>query len=357
MKRNWLKIAVGLGELPESAEELYAFINFAEREHIMAQVAHRHMTETDGKLFELFQNAVIRADYDTRMLQFEANRIERALLGYEVCPILLKGGSYVVTEHRASDGRRVSDLDIMVVENKLELVEQALTLAGWQGDETTNNDYDQAYYREWMHELPPMRHQRRRTLIDVHHRLTPKTARVQIAHEKMIKAAVNIEGRNLCTFTPIDRFLHASYHVFYDGELDTPARSLIEIYYLFDALTRDEREQLSERAKTVGAQRALFVSLIMLERYFDHPDARIVIGQLQVSSDVKIPASVMILTKVMNARIDEGTFCRFAKLWLYLRGHWLRMPFFMLLKHLVTKAFRKPEKKLPKDFLDNNLFG
>ena len=37
--------------------------------------------------------------------------------------------------------------------------------------------YDDAYYRDHMHELPPLIHKERDRMIDVHHTILPLTAR------------------------------------------------------------------------------------------------------------------------------------------------------------------------------------
>jgi hypothetical protein len=351
MKLDWLKIAVGQNPLPSNSHELQAFIEFAEREHILAQIAHAHNGEPDGKLRNLFDGAILRADYDRRMLCFEANRIERALLDFDIKVIVLKGGSYALSGHKASHGRRVSDLDIMVAEHDLSAVEKWLIMAGWGGDKSTDNDYDQAYYRNWMHELPPMRHQKRRTIIDVHHRLTPKTARIKLDHEKMIEAAARIEETTLYSFTSIDRFLHAAYHIFYDGDLDTPARSLIEIYHLFEGLDDNAVKGLIARANTVGALKPLIISLLALKQFFASDRAKALlneVGKINVSK---------LLFNIMAIEITGGACAPIAKFILYVRGHWLRMPFFMLLRHLLTKTWRRKAKKLPQDFLDRGLMG
>ncbi|UUZ51358.1 nucleotidyltransferase family protein [Massilia sp. B-10] len=39
-----------------------------------------------------------------------------------------------------------------------------------------HDPYDQRYYRVWMHEIPPMQHVQRGSVIDVHHAILPLTA-------------------------------------------------------------------------------------------------------------------------------------------------------------------------------------
>ncbi|WP_311964411.1 nucleotidyltransferase family protein, partial [Acinetobacter baumannii] len=74
----------------------------------------------------------------------------------------------------AGRGRLFSDVDILVPKPRLDEVEAALMLHGWAS--THLDPYDQRYYREWMHEIPPKVHVRRGISIDVHHAIMPETA-------------------------------------------------------------------------------------------------------------------------------------------------------------------------------------
>ena len=66
-------------------------------------------------------------------------------------------------------------------------VEGALMLHGWS---TTHHDaYDQRYYRKWMHELPPLKHNTRGTVLDVHHAILPVTARLKPDSRKLLAAS------------------------------------------------------------------------------------------------------------------------------------------------------------------------
>jgi hypothetical protein len=107
--------------------------------------------------------------------RLEITCIQDALKAVNVPLVLLKGSAYFIAGNNAAKGRIFSDVDILVPENKLHEVEIALIKEGWM---TNNRDpYNQKYYRQWMHELPPLRHLRRQTTIDVHHNILPKTSR------------------------------------------------------------------------------------------------------------------------------------------------------------------------------------
>ena len=94
---------------------------------------------------------------------------------------------------------------------------------------TTHHDaYDQRYYRQWMHELPPLRHMTRQTVLDVHHTILPLTAHLKPDPAKLWEAAVGIEGQvNFCVLAPVDMVLHSATHLFHDGELEHGLRDLV----------------------------------------------------------------------------------------------------------------------------------
>ena len=62
------------------------------------------------------------------------------------------------------------------------------------GATTHHSAYDQRYYREWMHELPPLLHVRRQTALDVHHAIAPETARGSAIDSKACAEAAHYDA-------------------------------------------------------------------------------------------------------------------------------------------------------------------
>ena len=116
------------------------------------------------------------AEAHQRMIRWEVNRIQRALEGVGAKFMLLKGAAYLLSGFPWALTRLTSDVDIIVEFSQLPAVEAGLQAAGWRGAEP--DDYDDAYYRQWMHELPPMQHTLRGSVIDVHHTILPRTSRL-----------------------------------------------------------------------------------------------------------------------------------------------------------------------------------
>ena len=118
-------------------------------------------------------SAAKMAERQQRELRWEVEQIREALAPIGVPVVLLKGAAYVMAGLDAAEGRMVSDVDILVPREALVEVESALMKKGWIS--AAKSAYDQRYYRTWMHELPPLRHIKRGTVIDVHHAILPTT--------------------------------------------------------------------------------------------------------------------------------------------------------------------------------------
>lgn len=337
-----LQCIVGESALPQDVMNAISVINYADRNHILGQMAHCYDQPPTMGVEDVFNNAKLRAQHDHTMLRFEMDRVSRALQGSGVKAVILKGGAYVARGLKASMGRRVSDLDILVASEDIARTEGLLKAANWLPDEQTDNPYDQQYYRDHMHELPPLRHKTRGTVIDVHHSLLPRTARYQVNVDLMLETSVPIPDQELWTFQPVDIFAHSAIHGFFDGQLDVPARTLVELKLLYDDLSDDEKACLGQRAKEIGAQKAVAMALWAIGNIFDNPRAAAEARALMN------PFRSLLLKRALISKTVNSRFSIFAKGYLYLKGHYLRMPIYLLLPHLLRKAARwRPASNAP----------
>ena len=111
------------------------------------------------------------------LVAWEVNRVQWALQGMDVPLVILKGAAYVLAGLPVVRGRLFADLDLMVPLAHIDAVEQALVAHGWLRMQI--DPYDDRYYRVWMHEIPPLRHRERKTEIDLHHTILPRTSRLK----------------------------------------------------------------------------------------------------------------------------------------------------------------------------------
>jgi putative nucleotidyltransferase-like protein len=258
---------------------------------------------------------------------WEAEMARRALAPLGVPTILMKGTAFHAAALDASIGRSVGDLDILVPRARLREVEAALVEAGWEHIKPTDG-YDDAYYRRWMHELPPLIHRTRDRMIDVHHTILPLTARPRPDAEALIAASVALDS-GLRILAPADMIVHAAAHLFADGDLAGGLRNLWDIDRLLREFDSPEfRRTLDERARLHQLDGAVARALRLSHRLYGTPVAA---GRPRLS-DRLFEARLLARNGWGRERRKE---LRFAY---YLRGHWLRMPPLMLARHLWIKA-------------------
>jgi Uncharacterised nucleotidyltransferase len=287
-----------------------------------------------------------------REVRWEVDRIERALADIDTPIVLLKGAAYLMADLPPARGRLFADIDIMVERGHIAAVEDALFAAGWiSGD---RDAYTQRYYREWMHELPPLQHVHRHTVIDVHHTIAPPTSRFAVEGQRLLQRCVALKGsKRLHVLDPLDMVLHSAVHLFQEGEFDHGLRDLLDMndLVLHFSASAGFWEALFARAVELGMQVPLYHALVHLQRLFGTaPPA----GE-PVDVDALRPSwlgrRVMgaLLSRALrpmhpSCRVPQGAPARWL---LYVRSHYLRMPMHLVLPHLARKAwmrqFAKPE--------------
>lgn len=281
-----------------------------------------------------------------REVRWELRCIRHALAGLDCPVVVLKGAAYLMAELPPARGRLFSDIDIMVPKAALDSVERALKDRGWISAHP--DPYDQRYYRRWMHELPPLHHVKRRTVLDVHHTILPPTARLHPDVGKLFADAQPLPGgARLMALSPVDMVLHSAAHLFHDGELENGLRDLTDLHGLLWHFARDDGfwEVLVERAVEMELIRPLFYAL----RYSDR------LLSMQVPDEVWPAASEgrprtavlafmdMLFSRALlpDHRSCDGRLTPLARWLLYVRSHALRMPIHLLLPHLTRKYLRR----------------
>src|SRR5438876_7969208 len=114
----------------------------------------------------------------------------------------------------------------MVPREKIEEVERTLIRSGWAVADL--DDYDQRYYREWGHEIPPLQHAERETPLDIHHTILPLTSRFHPDAAALLAASQPLDNPRLRVLGPADMVLHSTVHVFND-EVSHPFRDLSDL--------------------------------------------------------------------------------------------------------------------------------
>jgi len=283
----------------------------------------------------------------------EVGHIGKALAPLDVPLVLLKGAAYVMAGLPAEQGRMFSDVDILVPRARLPEVESSLMLAGWIG--THQSAYDQRYYREWMHELPPMVHMTRETTLDVHHGISPLTARWPVSSDLLLAGIVPLPDTcgtpGLSVFAPVDMVLHSMVHLLLNEEFANGLRDVSDLDLLLRHFGAEATfwPRLVQRAAQLGLQRALHHGLWCAAEVLLTPVPADVQQAVSGWGPASIPAALVkaswrrALCAPHASVADAGT--PVALLLLTLRAHWLRMPPLMLARHLFIKTFKLHEKR------------
>jgi hypothetical protein len=299
--------------------------------------------ELSAKARDYLVAARLVAAHHQRTVHWEVNRIRHALKPVGVRIVLLKGAAYTIAKLPAREGRLASDIDFMVPKAELGPVESALDAAGWK---TMKLDpYDQRYYRTWMHELPPMRHETRDTVLDVHHTILPESSRYHPDPVKLLEAAVDLDD-DLAVLAPEDMVLHSATHLFADGDLAGGLRELLDLDALFRHFGDSDPgfwERLAPRAVELDLQRPLFYAVCFCRKLLGTP----IPEQAVIASHRGSPSrpSVWLMSSLAERAILpdlDGRWTTDAALWLlYVRSHWMRMPPLLLGQHLIRKAWHR----------------
>lgn len=270
------------------------------------------------------------SDIATRAALWEAEMIRRALAPAGIVPVLMKGTAYAALDRPWARGRQIGDTDIMVAERDLPAAERALLDAGWEW--VKSDPYDEDYYRRWMHELPPLIHRDRDRMVDVHHRILPRTHRSRAAPEPMLARAVPA-GAGLMALDPADRVIQAAAHLFDDGDFQGGLRNLFDLDGLLRDLSDADWPALRQRADAMRLTKPVARAVQLAARIWGTP----VVGAWPKGAGMDDA-----IERRLFARDDWGRETakglRFA---FYARGHWLRMPPLMLARHLLTKATKR----------------
>lgn len=280
----------------------------------------------------------------------ECRRISNALEGLRTKVVLLKGAAYAATGLRASHGRLYGDIDLMVPRQDIAQAEGALMAHGWLIGEI--DPYDERYYRQWMHEIPPMTHLQRGTVVDLHHNILPMTASRVPNAAHLLADSRPVAGTSLSVLSPADMVIHSAVHLFHEGELRNGLRDLLDLDALLTQFSREDSSfwsQLLSRAVLLNQSIPLHLAL----RYVG-----LVVGTNVPTEVSAAAAKVARLGSARQAGLDAmylrallpdephggGATLAAARVAVYVRSHALRMPLARLSYHLARKAVMRTIK-------------
>ena len=344
-----------------SLEEWDLLVRQARRTNLLARLAivldeHGRFAAIPEQPRRHLDSVRLLADKQHRDIRWEVRSIRRALRGTAIPVILLKGAAYVMEGLSAARGRLVSDLDILVPRDDLPDTEQALMIAGWQSSHLDKRD--QRYYRKWMHELPPLKHMRRLSVLDVHHTLVPLTSRYHFdatplfTDARVLEKAATPVDSDLLVLSREDMVIHSAVHLFCDGEFDHGLRDLADLDDLVREFSQTAGfwEALQGRARTLRLGRPVFYAMRYLQRILGTPVPEALRDPRVMGGPNRLIQGVMDFLFMRALEPDhpscDRSFTALARWVLYVRAHYLRMPLHLLLPHLLGKVLRRDESPL-----------
>lgn len=290
-----------------------------------------------------------------RQLRRELTELGRATATLSGPILLLKGSAYEALDLPLASGRLPADIDLLVEHPRLPEIEHALREAGWIPAEL--NDYDERYYREWSHELPPFKHPARGIECDLHHSITPAMRGQGVDTKTLIDQSIEVEWDGHCRFRvlqPVDQLIHCALHTFKDSDLTLRLRESMDfdlLYRHYAAADAELPRKLAERALELGQSRPLWWAVHFARRWLGSPIPDVVLATLPAPSPGTIRVMEWLCDRAMlpGPRLERTGLDRLAALVLLSRYQYQRLPLSKLVPHVLEKSRRRllPSRETP----------
>lgn len=341
--------ATPAGAAAFSAREWEALLGQARRSRLLARLAVHFADQPEGLAAvpapqrQYLQGALALVERQRHEVLAELAHLRRALKGVMTPVVLLKGAAYLLADLPPARGRVFSDIDLLVTQPQLDEIERELFAAGWISQE--RDAYNQRYYRQWMHEIPPLAHVTRHSVIDLHHTIAPPTSRFKVDAARLFDRIQPVGSSGFFILGPEDMVLHSASHLYQEGEFDHGLRDLLDVV---DLLTHFGQvaafwPALLARAAELGLGEPLYHLIEQARR----------LGALHVPADCEAglralrpawPSRALVaalLAQVLRPQhpSSDTRLAKMARWLLYVRSHQLRMPIRLLIPHLVRKAY------------------
>ena len=232
----------------------------------------------------------------------------------------------------------------MVPKAALPDVEQRLNWSGWFPLHTSA--YDEHYYRQWMHEIPPLEHKNRGTVLDVHHTILPPTSGIKPDPQELFDASVALRGEweFFRVLAPADMVIHSACHLFF-GEFHKGLRDLLDLHILLTDFSVDPTfwEALVERAERLRLALPVLDAIEQCQRIYETrvpPAVVVLLERAATTAWPRVTRAWLFDHALRPAHASAfGRSTRLAHWLTFVRSHWLRMPLPLLAYHLSHKAF------------------
>lgn len=304
----------------------------------------QYPSEVQRHLFSAHVYAKRQAD----QIEYEAKELNQLFQQVDVQAIFLKGAAYTLRGSFNGLGRVCSDLDVLVDKSDLAKAEAHLKSNRWRSESL--NDYDEKYYREWAHEIPPLFQINRATVVDMHHNIYPPISGRAPSVETFFDSK-QLTETGCFVLDPACTILHSLVHMFTNEDSSSWMRDLLDICLLIEEFgDQDCWTKLIELAIETKFTSEL-ASCITVISYYSKIDIPQQAKDFVSNQKLGFTDKFLMNTIFVNAIVPEHEAVnkfknRMAKQVVYLRGHWQKMPFPILIKHFAIKSFLGLRDKL-----------
>jgi hypothetical protein len=167
----------------------------------------------------------------------------------------------------------------------------------------------------------------------------------------LLEAAIELTGEHagIKVLSPLDRIIHSATHLFYEGELEHGLRDLVDLDGLVCGLDQPDRLLLADRSIQLGLQTPIYYALHYLQLILDTKGLDEVLEKL-VLAGCKPKHIDFMDVLFLRALMPDHASCDdrwtgLARWCLYVRSHWLKMPWYLLFPHLFRKAWMRMTDK------------
>jgi hypothetical protein len=291
--------------------------------------------------FKHMKSAAIYSSRQSEQVIFECKLLQNTLDAENIQSVFLKGASYTLRKSINSQGRVYSDIDLLVAKKDISKAEEVLKKHAWCAKKVS--EYDNNYYREWSHEIPPMFQIHRGTVLDLHHNILLPISGREVDVELLTKNCQLIEGSYTVLSYPAT-ILHSIVHLIINEDLSNGYRDVLDITALIKENNSPEFwQEIISLSSTLGFNNELYIALSLSERY----------ANLAIPSNVWLNFSKQKNNHKLNFLLNHVYYFalqphspaiqtvkhKLAISVAYFLGHLQKMPLKVLIPHLLTKSF------------------
>ncbi|GAB2698506.1 nucleotidyltransferase family protein [Aliiglaciecola aliphaticivorans] len=286
-------------------------------------------------------SAQVYAKRQAQQICFEAVEFRLLLEQVGITAVFLKGAAYTLRKSLNSYGRVCSDIDVLVNKKDLNIAEAHLKQNRWQSEELS--DYDEKYYRDWAHEVPPLIHVNRATVVDMHHNLYPPISGRATNISQFISSRQKTQS-GCFVLDPATTVMHSIIHMFANEDSSSWMRDLFDIMLLIEEFGDDQFwGSLVDLSNKTDFNFEFVSCLKALQLYSNKPLPDVANTCLENYKFNKVELWIL-HQGILPAICPEHDLLltpkiRWAKKLVYFRGHWIKMPFYVLIKHFAFKSF------------------